>query len=355
MGIREEHNEMRGLFTGLNAAVEQIQSNLLDFVKDTNRTKVEVLELARQSRFGLRDVLKKVLKCSSDIREVTDATMSGMNLIANTFLQVFAFLAKVTTRPIPVFGSFDDALLELQRLSDTVSSQNEQYDDEQRQQEITPQRDLALDPYFTLPIVEIHTHTFEPQRRRDARDEPSRVVTVKQRTPSESQTLDGESRQLLHDFEVQLTNSMQHFTEVQGDYEAKLAAKADFLLVERIIEKMRRTMTKLRDKQKEIENKLFFCIQRSEAESLVQHVLLTTNAAGETAAGSTHVECLMCGRARSAVTPPVLPSLTAPSSAHSLLYGRSSAGPSGHSTRPTTRSSPKTPIALRPSSQASLG
>jgi hypothetical protein len=355
MAIREDHTEIKSLFINLHSAVEKIQVNVMDFVKDANHTKAEVLTLCGETRTASAELRCKVVKCSSDIREVNDATMAGMNLIANTFLQVFSFLAKVTTRPLPVFASFDDALLELQRLSDGISSQNEKYDDEQRQREKSPVQELTLDPEWALPLVELQGHQLHQSRQEiallmQAANDAAAPVSL-------SAGANLEVRQVIQDLEAKFQATVQEFKDFQEGYGGRINGKADFVLVERLTEKMKRMFTKVRDEQHEIDRRLFACVQRSEAESLIQHILLTTNAAGETAAGTARVECLLCGRGRSAVASSVLPALTG--QAHDAVYG--SGSPSRQFTRPNTRagsaaggSRAKSGVGLRPFSDQEM-
>jgi hypothetical protein len=117
-------------------------------------------------------------------------------------------------------------------------------------------------------------------------------------------------------------------------YQKMLERKADVVAVDRIMEKIRITLQKLRDKQRHVANSLVFCIQRDEAEPLIKHILMSSSAQGETAAGRSHVECLLCGRTRSQVTVAQLPNLNSSLTAHELLYGRTRASSSQKPTRP---------------------
>jgi hypothetical protein len=213
-----------------------------------------------------------------------DATMTGMNLISNTFLQIFSFLGKITTRPLPIFGSFDDSLLEFQRLSDAASAQNEKYDDEQKTRGASPPRDIDLNPAFELPFVEIVPATFSVPK-------PSSQATAGPTGEFQS-CVDSEIRQTLVALELKLNRSVSNFSEFKDLLEQKLGQKADFVTVERIMEKVRGTLQQLREKQRQVQNAMVFCIQRDEAEALVQHILTHTNAAGDTAAGSRNIECV---------------------------------------------------------------
>jgi hypothetical protein len=314
MTVRDEHNSMRALFGSLNAAVERIQLNIVDFVNDSNRTKTELINFSKETRQSTKETSRKVMKCSADVGFVIDATITGMNLISNTFLQIFSFLSKITTRPLPIFGSFDDSLLEFQRLSDATSAQNEKYDDEQKTRDLSPPRDLDLDPTFQLPSVEIGPAGFSA---------PRAPIQATERTTGEFLScVDAEMRQTLVALESKLDRSLSELSEFQGALEQRLSQKADFVTVERIMEKVRGTLQQLREKQRQVQNALVFCIQRDEAEALVHHILTHTSAAGETAASSRNLECLLCGRARSAVSGNRLPMLSTTPTAHSVIYGR---------------------------------
>jgi len=209
MTVRDEHNEMRDLFTILNAAVEKIQLNVVDFVNDANKTKTELISFSKETRQSTKENTQKVLKCSSDIGQVIDSTTAGMTLITNTLLQLFSFLSKITTRPLPVFGNFDDSLLEFQKVSDSVSALNEKYDDEQKTKDLTPQRDLDLDPTFQLPYVEIAKVSFPM---------PKGKPVAAQSSGDTQACVDLEMRQTLAALEAKIDRSVSEFSEFEATY-----------------------------------------------------------------------------------------------------------------------------------------
>jgi uncharacterized small protein (DUF1192 family) len=339
MSVKQEHNAMRGLFATLNRCVEQIQGNVLEIVKDGNHTKSELVAFSHDTRQKTGEIAQKVTKCSVDIGEAIDATMTGMNLISNTFLQIFSFLGKITTRPLPVFGSFDDSLLEFQRISDASSALNEKYEDEKRIRDAAPPRELDLDPAYALPSVEIPAHNIELPRSHAKRRKESDAPRSPTPAPVGDAQLcvDAELRDTIASLQGKV-DRLRADASVQREV---LERKADAVTVDRITEKLRITLQKLRDKQRHIANSLVFCIQRDEAEPLIKHILVSSNAQGETAAGKSHVQCLVCGRTRSQVTAAQLPNLNSSVTAHDLVYGGTRASSSKKSTRP--RSERRTP------------
>lgn len=299
--IREENNLIKFFFSEMAQCIQKIQLNMLDFVSEHNKTKKEILILNNDNTQRCKALKNNFFTCSSNIQYILEATLNGMNLISNTFNQVFSFLGKVTSRPLPLFGDFDDTLLEFQKLSDQILAQNEKNEEMNKQEEKKSPRNIPDKPFkieaVQLPDVsQLLNQRFSAISRFDSKkkEEPVKMV---------GSGIDVELRQDVQNIKSQINESLETVNHLRDTIELKIENKADSVAMERMTEKIRGMVLKLRDQINSQGKSLSNCILRNEAETLIKHVLSTSGLGGETAAGANHVECLMCGRSKSSITP----------------------------------------------------
>ncbi|OHS96062.1 hypothetical protein TRFO_37813 [Tritrichomonas foetus] len=361
-GIRDENNEMRSLFTELTNGFQKLQLNVMDFVTEHNRAKKDIIALTQDNSEQCRTLNKNFGTCFSNIQNVLDTTLNGMNLVSNTFVQIFSFLGKITTRPLPMFTAFDDSLLEFQRLSDSINAQNERFDEINKNEEKKTPR-IVPNNTFKVPMVTIaqvpeamaskqsalHKLEFNistkpassnsentPANNENQFSETNSVTSRNSSSRSNHSRIannrimntgvDLELRQNVKDLQSKVDESLATVTHLKDTVEAKIERKTDTVAMERMMDKIRVMISKLRDQVNTQNKTIMTCVQRNEAETLIQQVLNTMNTGGETAAGANHFECLMCGRPKSSLTGN-LPRLSNVSQSsqnpYEVLYGKS--------------------------------
>ena len=396
IAMQNDSDEMRTLFRELCQATHKIQCNIGDFVDDSNGTKVELIRVAEDAANKEGMLHKKSVKCSRDTEELALAVIKGMNLVSTTFSELMSFLGKLSNRPVPLVGSFDSTLLELQRIADGLSSQNDKWSEELAAEKYLREKDLNLDVNFKLPWIDIPTlEEGEPEARqamermiRDrsliedrntppsgSRPPPSPPVAsrpppsppVASRAPpsplvgsrgppspprspaiksrdGETEGEDLELRQEVDELREKLEAALAQINALKEEYDAKLDQKADGSVINQKLEKVRGAMTRMRDSNTDMMKKMSQCIQRDEAEGLFQIILRKADNAMKTAGGAHNVECLLCGRPRALCSQ--LPNLLTDvqvATAHELVFGQSARSPERppdpNKTLPKTRQS----------------
>jgi hypothetical protein len=331
VGVRDDNVMLRALFAHMSKAIEQVQLHLLDFVKDSNRTKAEVAHFSREMKLIVDRLSTAIIKGSHDTAQVLDVTQTGMNSIVGTIGELFAFLGKITTRPLPVAGSFDDMLHELHSLSEMVSAQNVKYDEQQKADSFSPVREIRLNDNFKIPFVDIPE--MPPSTVPGARGQEAAARAALANSTTGKNTIDFELRAQVSVLEEKLQKVAVGVNEFKDGVEAKIRGKSDTLALDRVMEKMRADLSKMREEVLRLERSIGARVHRDEAEKLIQHVILEVQAGGDTAAGSHPVECLLCGRPKSAVSPNTLPVLDSPGE---FLFGKTREKSKLSPTRPST-------------------
>lgn len=297
--IRQENNLIKHFFAEMAQCLQMFQLNMLDFVAEHNKTKKEILLLNDDNTKRCKALKNNFFTCSANIQNVLEATMNGMNLVSSTFSQVFSFLGKITPRPLPLFKDFDDTLIEFQKLCDSITTQNEKNEELNKQEEnksprSVPDELFKISPVQLPDVSQLLNQKFSAISRFDKHDkkEENSVKLI-------GSGVDIELRQDVNNMKSKVDESYETVTHLRDTIESKIESKVDAISMERMMEKMRAMITKLRD-QINAQNKLLTTyVPRSEAESLIQHIL---NSKFETAAGANHLECLLCGRSKSAVS-----------------------------------------------------
>lgn len=366
--IREENRLMKYFFSEMAECLQKIQLNMLDFVSEHNKTKKDIILLNNDNTQRCKALKNNFFNCSSNIQSVLEATLNGMNLVSNTFAQVFTFLGKLTTRPLPLFKDFDDTLIEFQKLSDMISAQNEKNEELNKQEEKRSPRNVP-DEIFKISTVqlpdisELLNRKFTAISRFDTpikkADDSVKVV---------GSGIDVELRQDVQNMKSKIDESLETVNHLRDTIELKIENKLDSIAMERMMEKIRGMILKLRDQVNSQNKSISNCVPRNEAENLIRHILTTSSVAGETAAGANHVECLICGRSKSSITSSVpycscagqnLPKLSSNVAAstnsnnpYELIYGKSPEKRTALTCTQQTRSGIKGPgnLSLNPSS-----
>jgi hypothetical protein len=177
-------------------------------------------------------------------------------------------------------------------------------------------REIVLNDNFRVPYVEIQplAASTVPGARRQVAATTATIVAEGGKSG-----IDFELRNHVSTLEERMQKSMTAMSEFRDSIEGKIRGKADAQGMDRIMDKVRTELRKMGEKQLQLERGLMARVDRDEAETLIEHVLATSRVNSETAAGSQPLDCLMCGRPKTAVSPYALPVLE---SAHDTVFGK---------------------------------
>lgn len=359
VAVKEEHSTLRCLFSELVRGFQKFQLNVVDFVENQNQVKKELAQRCEDNALKCDQIQKNTYVNAQNIYNVLDATLNSMNLISGTFAMMHGFLSKITSRPVPPLQSYDDTLLEFQRLSDIISSQNEHNDDLLKNEaKMARSQDNLRNfkfPYIAIndiPVDEKAQSTALMMATDDneiADESRKKKQPVAHITPATS-TAGGVDLELRHDFtemKVKVESAITTIDNLKNTIDSKIERKADSVAIERMFDKVRVSISKLRDSINTTSRCVVDCIQRTEAETLIEQILEQMNTGGEASAGHNHMECLFCGRPRTTVSHNTgnLPKLTGTQmNAYDTIYGQP----------PTTSQTAqrRTPASTRPQREA---
>jgi hypothetical protein len=239
--------------------------------------------------------------CENVVRDILNIVTKSMNTISVTFIQITQFLNKLTTRQLPVFQSFDDELLDLQKLCDVVSAQVHVREDvlaralvdkangsKEVGADLTDDLRIALRRDFKLAIVDVPARRTGDLRKRSvlirAGESKEAVVPVPE-SPKPEYHVDLEMRTQVVETARKLDLLVQAFERLREGIGAKVDNKADAAQVERILEKVRSMTNASRDEMLKLRRRMADFMEKMDLEMAVQDIL-DRQARGERSRGA---------------------------------------------------------------------
>lgn len=143
--VRNQNDIVSQLFVDLSNIVSQVQSQLQEFIKEHNSTKFSIIDQIDQSYANTELLRKDFNRIDNSVEETIKACLNSMNTISSTFSSLYLFLGKLTTRNLPKFPTFDDEVLEFQRIYDSTVSDHES-------------KNSRTDPFSTCLIHKDHAN-----------------------------------------------------------------------------------------------------------------------------------------------------------------------------------------------------
>jgi len=293
VAVKDENEIMRACMAQITECIQDLCTELESFVGEHNTVKAVLIHQVDRCFINAESVRGEVRECRRNVTDLVDVTSNSINSISSTFLQVYQFLHRITTKAIPLFQSFDDQLLEFQRLSDKVQGEA---DDEAKSAEIldhvlidqrnrtrgmslvlTEETAEDLRSEFVIRAIDVAAPDFSSARRRSfARDATSgpRGLVRNQETVSVREV---ERDQGMADVRRRLDRLVGQFEQVRTEIEKKVENKADSANLDRIVETVKsisgRAREDVRRMEKRLEKRLGGFVDREDIEAMIKLVI----------------------------------------------------------------------------------
>ena len=344
--VKNDHLQLNAMCIDLCKAFGEFQINVQDMVEQNNIHHQDMLRRCKENASRFIDVSHEVIRLSGNVRSNADTTLAGFSQVSNDFLQLTSFLSRLTNRTTPAIGSIDDTLLELQQQSDLITSENEKFEEKVKSEEseMTFGNNILND--FKLPFVRVTIpqdlnvvdprtaiYNTSPDVEQDGDDSIPRKLKPVEKTASNvssSPQLDFEFRHSMQGLQVKLDNLAQQLENYKEVTDSKIERKADMQVVERLLDRNRTTINKLREKLSETINSIGVCVKKDEMDKIITQ---RTTSRTEGDITISHPKSSLSTGSRAQET---LPRLQRRGDAHQVIYGvepRSQRSTSFHSGR----------------------
>ena len=316
--LKEDTSEIADLVREIVDAFKDLQKNIIDFVASHNQNKKEIVQLTQDNAEQIQNLRRSCGACFNNIQSVLESASNSLNVTSDAFAQMHSILSKITDEPLPKLTNFDTIIVELQHLNDSVSAQNDNFENQSRIEDNKTPRKLPVETYV-FPVIELRTLNQKKKRKYDE----EKYIKKDDEEESSNNFADLELRQSVKEMQYKIDDSLTTVTHLRDTIDSKIDKKTDTAATEKMIDKLKGMISKLKEQVLTQNRNLMNCVQRNEAETIIHNILHSMNIFGETAAGSNHIECLACGRPRSTLAPttliPVIPKNQDP---HELIYGK---------------------------------
>jgi uncharacterized coiled-coil DUF342 family protein len=291
VAVKDENDALRDMFNEMAGCVQRIQIEMQTFVTEHNVVKAALVTQTDQSFVNSEKVRDTLTACEKVVHDVLNIVTKSMNAVSGTFIQIAQFLNRLTTRQLPVFQSFDDELLDLQKLCDAVSAQVTErerkdvlghalVDKASRSKEVgadlTDDLRLALRRDFKLAIVDVPARRTGELRKRslflrpgESKEAPAPVPEA----PKPEYHVDLEMRNQVVEVTRKLDLLGQGFERLRESIAAKVDNKADATQVERILDKVKSMTNASRDEILKLRRKMADFLEKGDLEITVQDIL----------------------------------------------------------------------------------
>ena len=292
--VKNDHLQLNAMCVDLCKAFGELQVNLQDLVEQNNIQHQDMLRRCKENASHFIDVSHEVIRLSGNVRNTVDSTLSGFSQVSNDFLQLTSYISRLTNRNPPSIGGVDDSLLELQQQSDLITADNEKFEEKIKSEEsemtygnnvlndfklpyvsVNVPQDLAVSDrktsIYAPTVEEINATNQEVNSTANQEPESKPLVTVEKTNSNVSSTpqLDFEYRHSIQGLQVKLDNLSQQLDRYKEVTDAKIERKADTQVVERLLERNRSTINKLREKLTETMNTIGVCVKKDEVDKLL--------------------------------------------------------------------------------------
>lgn len=248
--VKDEHNDLRDLFTNVSDGFHQIQVQILNFAEDHNRTTKKINTRINEGVEKSNEIVKEIVKFEKNLQDFVDIDSNTIQHISDTFTQLFSFISKASNRPAPLIKSMDDIILDYQKLTDGIS-----YTAAENQLSSADKTHEPDEP-FHLNYVQLNTL---PAAKEVLIKKPigSMLSSISKTSvnPSLSSSIEvipvAPQNQELNHLVVQLQNDVKDVVDTIVSLKSvvltKLDSKADTEIVERMLEAMRKSVSTVRN------------------------------------------------------------------------------------------------------------
>ncbi|EAX88248.1 hypothetical protein TVAG_318390 [Trichomonas vaginalis G3] len=261
--VKEDHLKLNQMCMNLIKTFNELQVNMGEMVGENNNFRRNLMKRTDENQALILDFSDELVKVSNNVHSIVDSNMNSTTLILNSFIQLSAFIQHLTNRQVPVQINFDDAMINLQQQNDSIIEQNEKLEEKVKNahSEMKYGRQASAD--FTLPITNIPipeelinqinstitTVKSAQEENLEKKEEENARVAIMQ--PNEI-----ENKRVIQGLSTKFDGFIEKIEALKTMIDEKLDRKADTQVVERLMDRNRVALNKLRDRLNEIANAL---------------------------------------------------------------------------------------------------
>lgn len=260
--VKEDHLKLNQMCLTLVKTFNEFQVNMGEMVVENNTFRRNLIKRTDENQALILDFSDELVNVSNNVHNVIEANLNSTTLITNSFAQLSAFIQHLTNRQVPFQINFDDAMLTIQQQNDTITTQNEKLEEKVKNAHSElkygrqPSSDYVL-PVTNIPVPEELLNqansTIAPVKVQNnenleskLRDAPENMrMTVMQ--PGEI-----ENKRALQGLTTKIDAFNEQIDELKASLLEKFDKKADTQMVERLMERNRVSLNKLRDQINQI-------------------------------------------------------------------------------------------------------
>lgn len=313
--VRNQNDIVSKLFVDLSAIVSQIDEQLHEFIKEHNSTKFSLIKQIDQSYANTELLRNDFIRIENNVEETVKANLNSMNTVSSTFASLYLFLEKLTTRNPPKFPTFDDEVLEFQRIHENVISQKESknkvtnpfqiclIDKDHEKQKVGEfmtsdainelKTEFKL-PTLSIPKVELNIDTKksivnylmneENKANNGVKPVTSNVNLHKQsnltfvnqinNSRSNNEICDTESRQSIMELSKSIVDLKDEFNSIKDTVDKNVnRKKADSQNIDRMLERVKEMNSKLQNSINSMNKNLLNYVQRDEINEIIKECI----------------------------------------------------------------------------------
>ena len=306
--IRNQNDIVSKLFIDLSSIVEKVQIQLQEFIKEHNSAKFSIIEQIDQGYANTELLRKDFIKINTSVEDTIKACFNSMNTISSTFSSLYLFLGKLTTRSLPKFPTFDDEVLEFQRIQESITSEQDtkksikdpfttcliekehsgkkigQFSTEESITKLKAEFQL---PYLTIPKVDLNHDTKHSimnyvnkdevqsnQTSNPSSNQSSFINSSKSDHNSNANLCYAESKQSIIELTKSISGLKEQIDSVKLTVDKGESKKlADSKNIDRMIERVKEMNSKVQNSINSMNQSLMNYVQRDEINDIIKECL----------------------------------------------------------------------------------
>jgi len=305
ISIRDEHNDLRSMMISLLSTLAGINENYGLLVQDYNTLKPIIVSKSESNRESIDIISTSVFSLSSKVCSITDSIYQGLNHISGVFYSIIPMLSSIN-KSLPSIKPLDNIIISIQKIMDSVNQQNDY--SQKSISKIQYPNDTTLSNQFQfLPII-IPSLSATKHRSLD-------VNIGKQPIQSGGELFDPQARQDIEVLKNKFSSLNTLLEELKESVMVRIDRKADSVATERIFEKLRSSISNMKDQIATLSKQISVCVQREDITSILHQSGFQNS--------EEPVHNIRPNTTSSRQAPPTLnlPQFTAPL-AHEAIYGK---------------------------------
>ena len=230
--FKDENNNNKQNISNNSNTLNDFQNLINKFLNDYNFFKKDIFDKFKINSNNVSNIFKDFISFSNIFQNSLEFSILSFNQISNLFLQSFSILNKVSNRSNPSLKQLDQIIIQIQQLNDNWN------------------KDLLK---FEEKSINYESNIFFSE-------EFNNEFSLK--TNENFKKINNEDNS-------QIFNFLKEIEEIKNIFDLKLEKKADTVFIERLIEKLRLSIAKIRDTLSDLMKNLSLFIKRDEFEKVL--------------------------------------------------------------------------------------